>query len=218
MPKMSVDQIVKISRVELSLPKSEQTRRTRSLIIQTGIRCLTEFGFTQTSMHLIAKEAGISRGPLNYHFADKNDLMGAIAQALPLGAGKDVLLRLRSAQGVEGRLATILDLAIEQHSGTHHFAAIELLVAARQDLALAQAIRPHFEVGENQLDVWFCDYLAELSWSAQALVSYRTVMVAALRGLALDHVLQADNDAHKAALTMFRKIFLNYSSNFNVTD
>jgi AcrR family transcriptional regulator len=161
-------------------------------------------------MHLISKEAGISRGPMNYHFADKNDLMGAIAEALPLGAGQDVLARLRAVTGVEARLAAIIDLAIEQHRGMHHFAAIELLVAARQDPALAQAIGPHFEVAENQLDQWFCDYVAELNWASEALVSYRTVMVAALRGLALDHVLQADSDAHKAALSMFRRIFLNH--------
>jgi len=28
--------------------------------------------------------------------------------------------------------------------------------------------------------------------------------------LALDHVLQADSDAHKAALSMFRRIFLSH--------
>lgn len=130
--------------------------------------------------------------------------------ALPLGAGQEVLSRLRAVTGVEARLAAIIDLAIEQHRGMHHFAAVELLVAARQDPALAQAIRPHFEVAENQLDRWFCDYMAELNWAESALVAFRTVMVAALRGLALDHVLKADSEAHKAALSMFRLIFLGH--------
>jgi AcrR family transcriptional regulator len=210
MPNSKASDLTSVPRMEPGLSKSEQTRRTRALIIETGIRCLAAYGFTQTSMHLISKEAGISRGPMNYHFADKNDLMGAIAEALPLGAGQDVLAKLRAVTGVEARLATIIDLAIEQHLGMHHFAAIELLVAARQDPALAQAIRPHFEVAENQLDFWFCDYMAELNWANETLISFRTVMVAALRGLALDHVLQADSDAHKAALLMFRRIFLGY--------
>jgi len=192
------------------ISKAEQTRRTRALIIETGIQCLSRFGFTQTSMHLISKEAGISRGPLSYHFKDKNDLMGAIAEALPLGAGPEILSRLRAAKDVKARLTAILDLAIDQHRGMHHFAAIELLVAARQDTALAEAIRPHFETGEHQLDMWFCDYMAETNWTDETLVAYRTVMVAALRGLALDHVLQADNVAHKSALEMFRAVFLNH--------
>jgi AcrR family transcriptional regulator len=210
MPNSKSHDLSLVPRLEPGLSKSEQTRRTRALIIETGIRCLAAYGFTQTSMHLISKEAGISRGPMNYHFADKNDLMGAIAEALPLGAGQDVLSRLRAVTGVEARLAAIIDLAIEQHRGMHHFAAIELLVAARQDPALAQAIGPHFEVAENQLDRWFCDYMAELNWVKSTLVAFRTVMVAALRGLALDHVLQADSEAHKAALSMFRHMFLGH--------
>ncbi|MFN8919723.1 MAG: TetR/AcrR family transcriptional regulator [Hyphomonadaceae bacterium] len=210
MPNSKSNELSVVPRIEPGLSKSEQTRRTRALIIETGIRCLAAYGFTQTNMHLISKEAGISRGPMNYHFADKNDLMGAIAEALPLGAGQDVLARLRAVTGVDARLAAIIDLAIEQHRGMHHFAAIELLVAARQDPALAHAIGPHFDVAENQLDQWFCDYMAELNWARDTLISFRTVMVAALRGLALDHVLQADSDAHKAALSMFRRIFLSH--------
>ncbi|MFM9598071.1 TetR/AcrR family transcriptional regulator, partial [Streptomyces scabiei] len=56
------------------LPKAEQARRTRELIIQTGIRCLASAGFANTTMLSIAREANISRGPLHYHFADRNAL------------------------------------------------------------------------------------------------------------------------------------------------
>ena len=187
--------------------KAEQTRRTRALIIDTGIQCLADYGYNQTSMHLISKQAGISRGPLSYHFRDKNDLMGAIAGALPIGARQDVYARLNKVTQVHARLELILTLAIEQHLGTHHFVAVELLVAARQDAELANAIRPHFEIGEHQLDDWFCEYLANLGWAQEHLVAYRTVMVAALRGLALDHVLRSDSQSHAAALSMFKAIF-----------
>ena len=188
--------------------KAEQSRRTRALIIETGIRCLAALGYAQTSMHLIAKEAGISRGPLHYHFADKNDLMGAIAGALPNGATAEVIGRLQSATSPAGRIATLLDIAVDQHLGIHHFAAIELLVAARQDPALAAAIGPHFMAAEARLDRWFCEFMADAAWDDSALIAYRTVMVAALRGLALDHVLQADAEAHGRALEMFKQIFL----------
>lgn len=188
--------------------KAEQTRRTRALIIETGIRCLASLGYAQTSMHLIAKEAGISRGPLHYHFADKNDLMGAIADALPHGATADVVSMLKAATGPAERIATLLDIAVQQHLGIHHFAAIEILVAARQDPALAAAVAPHFMASESSMDQWFCDFMADAGWDSDELVAYRTVMVAALRGLALDHVLQADAAAHERALDMFRRIFL----------
>jgi AcrR family transcriptional regulator len=188
--------------------KAEQTRRTRALIIETGIRCLASLGYAQTSMQLIAKEAGISRGPLHYHFADKNDLMGAIASALPNGASAELLKRLNAARGPGERLATLVDVAIDQHLGVHHFAAIELLVAARQDTALAAAIAPHFIAAETGLDHWFCGFMDQSGWDDEDLVAFRCVMVAALRGLALDHVLQADAAAHARALGMFRRLVL----------
>lgn len=196
------------SPVREPVTKAEQTRRTRALIIETGIRCLAALGYAQTSMHLIAKEAGISRGPLHYHFADKNDLMGAIADALPHGATAEVVARLQAASGPSERIATLLDIAVDQHLGIHHFAAIEILVAARQDPALAAAVAPHFTASESSMDQWFCDFMADADWDIEELVAYRTVMVAALRGLALDHVLQADAAAHERALQMFKRIFL----------
>lgn len=194
-------------RLREPITKAEQTRRTRALIIETGIRCLAGLGYAQTSMHLISKEAGISRGPLHYHFADKNDLMGAIAGALPNGATADVIARLQSAGSPAERTAILLDIAVDQHLGMHHFAAIELLVAARQDPALAAAIAPHFTASEAGLDRWFCDFMADAHWAQTDLIAFRTVMVAALRGLALDHVLQADAEAHARALEMFKRIF-----------
>jgi len=46
-------------------PKAEQARRTRALVVETGIRGLATHGFASTTMLLISREAGISRGPLH---------------------------------------------------------------------------------------------------------------------------------------------------------
>lgn len=190
------------------VPKAEQARRTRALIVQTGIRCLAEHGFANTTMLLIAREAGISRGPLHYHFADRNALMAAIAEALPRGLSSGLLKRLAAPTTVEARLETLVDVALEQHLGQHHFAAMELLLAARNDPALSAAIRPHFLESELAIDGWWIDYLAMLQWPAERLVAFRHVTVACLRGLALDHLLQGDAAAHTDALALFREMFL----------
>lgn len=95
---MKPGQNTRVSPVELSLPKAEQSRRTRMLIIETGIACLSKYGYAQTSMHLIAREANLSRGPLHYHFADKNELMGAIAEHLPQKISEATMRRLKSGK------------------------------------------------------------------------------------------------------------------------
>ena len=45
--------------------KAEQSRRTRRLIVATGTRCLADYGYARTTMLLIARQAGLSRGPLH---------------------------------------------------------------------------------------------------------------------------------------------------------
>ncbi len=193
------------------VPKAEQARRTRALIVETGIRCLATHGFASTTMLLISREAGISRGPLHYHFADRNELMAAIAEALPRGVNEGLLARLMAATSIENRLTTLIDIALDEHLGPHHFAAMELLLAARNDPELSAAIKPHFLNSEIIIDDWWTDYFAMLRWPSARLIAFRHVVVACLRGLALDHLLQGDAKAHADALALFREMFLAFA-------
>ena len=193
------------------VPKAEQARRTRALIVRTGIQCLATHGFATTTMLLIAREAGISRGPLHYHFADRNALMAAIAEALPQGVTAALLARLSAPRTLDERLQALVDLALEEHLGAHHFAAMELLLAARNDPELLAAIQPHFLASELAVDQWWTQYFKMLQWPAARLVAFRHVTVACLRGLALDHLLQGDVAAHQEALALFREMFLMFA-------
>jgi AcrR family transcriptional regulator len=192
----------------LRVPKAEQSRRTRELLIQTGIRCLAEYGYSQTTLLLIANEAGVSRGPLHYHFRDKNDLMAAIAAALPRRVAPEVRARLETLTDPIERFASVIDVALEGHTGHHHFAAMELLMAARNDPQLADAIGPHLDEAEAATDAWWMEYMAGLDLPGEELLALRHVAVACLRGLALDHILHQDREAHARAGEMFRAIFM----------
>lgn len=199
------------SPVELSLPKAEQSRRTRMLIIETGIACLSKYGYAQTSMHLIAKEANLSRGPLHYHFADKNELMGAIAEHLPQKISETTLRRLQRAKTIEQKVTTMIEIGLEQHLGDHHLVAIDLLAAARRDPALSAAIMPHIIAGEHAVDEWWGAFGRDLGWSDLKMRAFRTVFVAALRGLALDYTSQTDEKHHRAATAMLKKMLLDFA-------
>lgn len=200
------------------IPRAEQARRTRALIVETGIRCLASHGFANTTMLLISREAGISRGPLHYHFADRNELMGAIAEALPSGVSKKLMKRLMDRKTLEDRIETVIDIALDEHLGPHHFAAMELLLAARNDPELAKAIQPFFLESETLSDDWWTDYFAMLHWSPERLVAFRHVAVACLRGLALDYLLHGDAKAHSKALELFREMFMTFGRASNAND
>ena len=190
------------------MTKAEQTEQTRALILQTGIKCLYKYGYARTSLNLLAKTAGISRGPLNYHFKDPNDLMAAIGAVLPRGITQQTRRRLMAVSNLGERLTTLIDIALEQHRGIHHFVAMELLMAARNDEALAKALRPHLLQSELAVDDWWCDYLHLMRWSRERLLALRSVTVAALRGLSVDYVLHRNDEAHARAVALMREMFL----------
>jgi len=194
------------------IPKAEHSRRTRELIVETGLKCLAKHGYGQTTMLLISQQAGLSRGPMAYHFSDRYELMGAIAELLPSRVDPSDRERLSTTTTLSDRLTTMIDVALEGRVGDHHFVAAELLIAARKDARLAAAIRPHFLRGETSMDDWWLDYFRLLRRPRRELLALRKVVVACLRGLALDHVLQKDEAAHTDALRVFRLMFLNFTT------
>jgi len=197
--------------VEPGLAKAEQSRRTRDLIVRTGADCLARYGYAQTTMLLIANEAGLSRGPLHYHFKDKTEVMAAIARALPRGARSEVMRTLEGRHTAAERLEALIDIGLREHIGQHHFVAMELLMAARNDPELAAAIAPHLRASESEVDEWYVEYLALLRWPRERLLAFRRLTVACLRGLALDAVIREDGPAHAEAMALFREIFLSFA-------
>lgn len=194
---------------EVSLTKAERARRTRALLIETALSCLARYGYAKTSLKLIADEAGVSRGPLHYHYKDKNDLMGAVAEALPQRVSDESLQRLLKASTIEDRMEALIDLGIEQHLGDHHLIAFELLIATRHDPDLAAEVLPHISSGERKIQAWWLEYARELNWDEGKLIAFWRMFVSALRGLALDHI-EFGSDGHAHAAAMLKEMVIAY--------
>ncbi len=72
----------------------EEAERTRQQIIQAARLVFHECGVSRTSLEKIAKAAGVTRGAVYWHFADKADLFFAMREqaSLPLFSRLDDLL------------------------------------------------------------------------------------------------------------------------------
>jgi len=51
---------------------------TRTRIIEAGVNMFSELGFTQASLDLVASRAGVTKGAVYWHFANKQDLFLAV--------------------------------------------------------------------------------------------------------------------------------------------
>jgi len=119
----------------------EETRRRA---IDAAIACLAELGYGQATLQVIAQRAGMSHGPLQYHFRSKPGLMAAVAERLLADRRRSFapLVAPPAGRAREGSdlLADYLGLAQDYGRTPEFLAAIELLVASRSDPELREAI------------------------------------------------------------------------------
>ena len=62
----------------------EEAQATRSRILDTAERVFEQHGVSGTSLHEIAKAAGLTRGAIYWHFKDKADLFNAMMERVTL--------------------------------------------------------------------------------------------------------------------------------------
>ncbi|MFC4909137.1 TetR/AcrR family transcriptional regulator [Actinomadura gamaensis] len=100
--------------------KVEQGDATRRRLVDAAVALFTEHGFAGTSTTAVVRAAGVTRGALYHHFADKESLFEAAFQqvqrevadrcaAAALGAGPGPAERLRAG------MAAFLDTCLEPH-------------------------------------------------------------------------------------------------------
>jgi len=68
----------------------EEALATRSHILDTAERLFEEHGVSRTSLHDIAQAAGLTRGAIYWHFADKADLFNAMMERVTLPMEKAI--------------------------------------------------------------------------------------------------------------------------------
>jgi AcrR family transcriptional regulator len=100
----------------------EKGKATRGRLLDTGRRLFGERGYEATSIDAILSEAGVAKGALYHHFADKQQLFDAVLDrtlaeiagriAEVAGAGDDALANLRA--GCHAWLEMALDPAIQR--------------------------------------------------------------------------------------------------------
>ena len=108
---------------------TSKSERTRALIRGVAVQSFRERGYDQTTIRLIAHEAGVSVGTTNYHFASKNDLVQELYLDVQQAHRRAVEPLLDTSEDLVERLGMVFRTGIEQLSPYHRFAP-EFLSAA----------------------------------------------------------------------------------------
>ncbi|HET9062928.1 MAG: TetR/AcrR family transcriptional regulator [Myxococcota bacterium] len=96
--------------------KGERSRRE---LTEIAINCFARFGFQGTSIDRIARDAGVTKGAIYYHFKDKDDLLGA-AVADRIQAFEDRVQRACEGIDASRALRRIAEVCVEHAQSLDH--------------------------------------------------------------------------------------------------
>lgn len=123
-------------------PKQDRSRLTRQRLLETTVRCLAERGWSATTVSVIAKEAGISRGAAQHHFPTREALVvAALEYVFDEQRAQVERTPPPSGHGPE-RVHTVVRTLVDLYTGELFRAALHAWTAAAADAHVREVITP----------------------------------------------------------------------------
>jgi len=121
--------------------QAERRASTRARLLDATLECLVERGYAATTTVEIESRAGVSRGARVHHFPTKAGLLGAAVGHLYDRIARRYHAALAAAPADSDRFHAGYRLLWDTYADPAFAAVLELLVAARTDAELREALR-----------------------------------------------------------------------------
>ena len=167
--------------------KSAEDRRRE--LIEAGIACLGKGGMAGFTIDQICRQAGISRGLINHHFAGKDDLLASIYRDMT----DHLLLDYDGASGVT-LLRAIIDTSFDEstfnRSNLRAWLAIWGQVSSNE--ALKQLHSERYDAYRRRIEVALAEHAEERGRSLSSAAIARQ-LIALIDGLWLEYCLHSSS-------------------------
>jgi len=152
-------------------------------LIDAAIECLSEFGYLESTVEVIAKRAGVSRGAVQHHFGSRNDLLIAVVDDFGLALAEPVAIdRNRS---VAARVDAAIERTWELVRRPHFIAVVQVWLATRNTPEVVHVTGKKIAQFERDLDLSWQNLFSDIKVPPEQIAVTRHIVLAALRGLAL---------------------------------
>ncbi|TDB94548.1 TetR family transcriptional regulator [Nonomuraea longispora] len=172
-------------------PNSVRGDRRREQLVAAGIALLRDDGWQGVTTRAVAQRAGTNPGLIHYHFGGLAGLHTAIfRQATELILGP-LVTELTQAADERAALATVRRL-LPQATGDDQTTrlAAELIAGATRDPALGVVLRDELRQARGLIAGRLRE--AHAAWPRDRLDGVATLVVAAIDGLMLHHMIDGD--------------------------
>ncbi len=122
-------------------PQQDRSRATRARLLESAISCLSELGWSASTVAVVAEHAGVSRGAAQHHFPTREALFTAALEHVTRERGEQMR---REVGQRRPQLSTesIVEMVFGLFTGTFFRAALMLWVAAAAEPQLREQIVP----------------------------------------------------------------------------
>ena len=181
----------------------ERSATTRAKVVSAAIQCLYELGYEGTTVILVAKRAGVSRGAAQHQFPSKVDLMMAVAAYVVEQQTRIRKEVWENMPVINEPVSQVVEVNWDIHKMPENVAFFEIMMATRNDEELQQRFVP------------FSKKMAELrSWGAKSIANIAGIEMrpeldalvrlhfAAMRGISLDYLINKDETGCRAAIDL----------------
>jgi AcrR family transcriptional regulator len=163
--------------------QEERSATTRRRLIDAAVECLSELGYLESTVEVVAKRAGVSRGAVQHHFGSRNDLLVAVvddfgaALAEPAAIGQNL--------SVAARVDAAIERTWELVRRPHFIAVVQVWLATRNTPDVVEKTGKKIAQFERELDSRWQELFSDLKVPPEQIAVTRHIVLAALRGLAL---------------------------------
>ncbi|WP_072842734.1 TetR/AcrR family transcriptional regulator [Rhodococcus tukisamuensis] len=123
-------------------PQQDRSRLTRQRLLEATVDCLAELGWSATTVAVVAKRAGVSRGATQHHFPTREDLITASLDYMFDSRMESVRLEATGLPPGPGRTEAVVSRLVDHYTGTLFKAALQVWTAAAADPVLRARVLP----------------------------------------------------------------------------
>ncbi len=161
---------------------------TRQRLLEAAVTCLWKYGYAGTTLTSVAREAGMSRGPQQYYFPTRVDLMVGVWDYVSTQMELHYSVMGHPSLSRQEKLQATVEAAIEWAGSKAHIAELELKLATRGDPDLRAVLQDLINARESATDAVWSRFFGEPDVAEADLTARRYAIVGMIHGLAIERI------------------------------
>jgi AcrR family transcriptional regulator len=182
-------------------------------LLDAAINCIFDAGFNGATLAAVADRAGVTRGAVQHHFGNKDDLVIAVIDEISTRLPLDFKNESSKSMGVEARIRSITDQYWRVINSRTFVAAMQIQLATVNEPALHGRIRDSVHRTESALDRQWVGLFSDQKIDPDAAVAARHVVLASMRGFALRQIYRKTPQSWERERALLRKLLQQVLSN-----